>query len=71
MRDFVSCAHQQTTHKYNNNMNTKHFENPCRGGRTYVAPSSKVVEFQPEGVLCESKTGGIGNLTEKDYDGLF
>ena len=52
-------------------MNTKHFENPCRGGQAYVSPCSKVVEFQPEGVLCESRTGGIGNLTEKDYDGLF
>lgn len=52
-------------------MKSMHLENPCRGGQDYVSPSSKVVEFQPEGVLCGSRTGGIGDLTEKDYDGLF
>jgi len=28
--------------------------NPCGGG--YVTPAIKVVEFQPEGVLCGSGT---------------
>ena len=41
------------------------------GGGGYVTPLSKVVEFQPEGILCESKKGGIGDLTENNYDGLF
>ena len=35
-------------------MKSMHLENPCRGGQDYVSPSSKVVEFQPEGVLCGS-----------------
>lgn len=51
-------------------MNTKHFENPCRGGQTYVSPCSKVVEFQPEGVLCASNKqygSGIDDLTETPY----
>jgi len=52
-------------------MNTKHFENPCRGGQTYVSPCSKVVEILTEGILCESKNGGLGNLKETDYNDLF
>ena len=51
-------------------MNTKHFENPCRGGQTYVSPCSKVVEFQPEGVLCASNKqygSGVDDLTETPY----
>ncbi len=50
-------------------MNTKHFENPCREGQTYVSPCSKVVEFQPEGVLCQSGKLGI-NPWQDDEDGL-
>ena len=37
-------------------MKEMHLENPCKGGQNYVSPSSKVVEFQPEGVLCGSGT---------------
>lgn len=51
-------------------MNTKHFENPCREGQTYVSPCSKVVEFQPEGVLCASNKqygSGVDDLTETPY----
>ena len=34
--------------------------NPCGGG--YVTPAIKVVEFQPEGVLC-----GSGQFTTPDW----
>lgn len=51
-------------------MKEMHLENPCKGGQNYVSPSSKVVEFQPEGVLCASNKqygSGIDDLTETDY----
>ena len=51
-------------------MKTKQFENPSWRGQLYVSPSSKVVEFQPEGVLCASNKqygSGIDDLTETDY----
>ena len=44
-------------------MKAMHLENPCRGGQDYVSPSSKVVEFQPEGVLC----GSTGTFTTPDW----
>ena len=37
-------------------MKSKHLEIPCGGGY-YVSPCSKVVEIQPEGVLCGSGQG--------------
>lgn len=43
--------------------------NPCGGG--YVTPAIKVVEFQPEGVLCASTKqygSGIDDLTETEFD---
>lgn len=52
-------------------MEKKQYENPAWGGRFYESPSSEVIEVFAEGILCESKNGGIGQLTEKDYDGLF
>ena len=52
-------------------MKAMHLENPCRGGQDYVSPSSKVVEILTEGILCESKNGGLGNLKETDYNDLF
>ena len=52
-------------------MNTKHFENPCREGQTYVSPCSKVVEFQPEGVLCGSyKSNNIDDAIEEEWPGF-
>ena len=49
-------------------MKSMHLENPCRGGQDYVSPSSKVVEFQPEGVLCQSGKLGIANWKEEEED---
>lgn len=52
-------------------MKEMHLENPCKGGQNYVSPSSKVVEFQPEGVLCGSGNGTFGiNDWERDSDSL-
>ena len=43
--------------------------NPCGGG--YVTPAVKVVEFQPEGVLCGSFTSnGIGDAVEEAWPEL-
>lgn len=52
-------------------MKSMHLENPCRGGQDYVSPSSKVVEFQPEGVLCGSGNGTFSTpVWEEDDDVL-
>ena len=40
------------------------------GGGSYEAPLAKVVEIQPEGVLCGSSKqygSGLNDLTEEDY----
>lgn len=39
-------------------------------GGSYEAPLAKVVEIQPEGVLCGSSKqygSGLNDLTEEDY----
>lgn len=41
------------------------------GGGSYEAPLAKVVEIQPEGVLCGSNKqygSGLNDLTEEDFD---
>lgn len=40
------------------------------GGGSYETPLAKVVEIQPEGVLCGSSKqygSGLNDLTEEDY----
>ena len=51
-------------------MKSKHLEIPCRGGQDYVSPCSKVVEIQPEGVLCGSGEFSTPTWELEDEDPL-
>ena len=74
MPNFVECVFiAQGIHAINpiKRIFMKSIQNQILSGGGYVSPVSKVVEIQPEGVLCGSTKqygSGIDDLTETDFE---
>jgi hypothetical protein len=52
-------------------MKNKQLNIELREQETYEAPVCKIIEYQPEGMLCASALGGTDSYIEDSYEDIW